>query len=497
MEEKLLLEMRDISKSFPGVRALNQMQLKLRSGEVLALMGENGAGKSTLMNILCGALRPDEGEIYMASNRVSIHSIKDSIDLGIKMIHQELNYVPTLTVYENIFLGRELRGRSGFIRRREMAEEAQKQLDSMGIHISSGKRMGELSVSQQQMVEIIRAVSSNCKVLIMDEPTSAITSEEVRVLFSVVRKLRAMGVGIIFITHKMNEVYEIADRITVMRDGNYVDTIEAAGCTESQLISMMVGREITEMFPKTNTPTEVEVFRAEKLSGEKFKDISFHVNKGEILGVAGLMGAGRTEMMRAIFGLDKLHSGRVYLSGRDVTPKNTKQAIASGIGYVSEDRRNIGLVVGMSVKDNITMSSLSDFCKCGWIDSRKEVRVSEKQIVDFTIKTPGCEQIVANLSGGNQQKVVLSKTLLCNPEVIILDEPTRGIDVGAKAEIHRMISALARQGKGVIMISSEMPEILGMSDRIMVIHEGRKKGELMGRDATQEKIMTMILSQEE
>lgn len=269
MEEKLLLEMRDISKSFPGVRALNQMQLKLRSGEVLALMGENGAGKSTLMNILCGALRPDEGEIYLASNRVSIHSIKDSIDLGIKMIHQELNYVPTLTVYENIFLGRELRGRSGFIRRREMAEEAQKQLDSMGIHISSGKRMGELSVSQQQMVEIIRAVSSNCKVLIMDEPTSAITSEEVRVLFSVVRKLRAMGVGIIFITHKMNEVYEIADRITVMRDGNYVDTIEAAGCTESQLISMMVGREITEMFPKTNTPTEVEVFPGRRSSAEK------------------------------------------------------------------------------------------------------------------------------------------------------------------------------------------------------------------------------------
>ena len=497
MDNKLLLEMRNISKSFPGVKALDNMQLKIFSGEVHALMGENGAGKSTLMNILCGALRPDEGEIFIEASPVHIHSIRDSIDLGIKMIHQELNYVPTLTVYENIFLGRELSGRSGFIKRREMAEEAQRQLDSMEINISSQKRMAELSVSQQQMVEIIRSVSSNCKVLIMDEPTSAITSEEVKILFKVVNRLKSLGVGIIFITHKMNEVYEIADRITVMRDGNYVDTCPAAGCSEAQLISMMVGREIKDLFPKSNTPDEEEVFRAEGISGERFKDISFSVKKGEILGIAGLMGAGRTEMVRAIYGLDRLQSGRVYLHGRDITPKNTKQAIANKIGYVSEDRRKIGLVVGMSVKDNITMSSLSELCRFGWINQKRELAVAQKQIEDFAIKTPGCDQLVANLSGGNQQKVVLAKTLLCDPEVIILDEPTRGIDVGAKAEIHRMISTLARQGKSVIMISSEMPEILGMSDRIMVIHEGRKKGELPGRDATQEKIMKMILSHKE
>lgn len=496
MEKKLLLEMKGVSKSFPGVKALNKMQLQIYAGEVHALMGENGAGKSTLMNILSGALKPDEGEISVEGKPVSIQSVKDSIDLGISMIHQELNYVPAMTVAENIFMGRELKGKAHFIRRKEMERQTQEQLNGMDIDIRSDARMDSLSVSQQQMVEIIRAVSGNCKILIMDEPTSAITSEEVETLFGVIKKLKALGVGIIFITHKMNEIFEIADRITVMRDGNYVGTRAAEGCTENELISMMVGREIENLFPKSNTPGEEEIFRVEHISGNKFKDISFNLKKGEILGIAGLMGAGRTEMMRAVFGLDPLEGGKIFLNGSEIHPKNTKEAIADGIGYVSEDRRSIGLVLGMSVKDNITMSSLGKFCRHGWIDRKMEKTVAEEEIKNFAIKTPNSDQTVANLSGGNQQKVVLSKTLLCEPQVVILDEPTRGIDVGAKAEIHKMISNLASQGKGVIMISSEMPEVLGMSDRIIVVHEGRKKGELDGKDATQEKIMKMMIQEE-
>ncbi len=413
---QIVLELKGISKTFPGVKALNEMQLQVYAGEVHALMGENGAGKSTLMNIINGSYQKDSGEIYMDGRLVEIRSINDAAALGISMIHQELNYVPALTVADNIFLGRELVS-GKWLQKQKMLEQAQKLLDEMEIHLDPASKMCDLSVSQQQMVEIIRAVSNNARVLIMDEPTSAITPEEVEVLFRIIDKLKKKDVAIIYITHKMDEVFRIADRVTVMRDGCYISSFPREQLEETSLISMMVGREIKNMFPKSNTPTTEEFFRVEHLTGGRF------------------------------------------------------------------------------TRDNITMSNLSQYCRHSWIRHKEEKRVADEQIREFSIKTPSAEQIAANLSGGNQQKIVLSKTLLCQPEVIILDEPTRGIDVGAKAEIHKMISALASQGKGIIMISSEMPEILGMSDRIIVIHEGRKKGELLRENASQQAIMEMMLAQ--
>jgi inositol transport system ATP-binding protein len=343
------------------------------------------------------------------------------------------------------------------------------------------------------MVEISKAISNNSKILIMDEPTSAITTEEVHVLFRVMRELKAKGVSIIYISHKMDEIFEIADRVTVMRDGKFIGCQDIKSLTEKDLISMMVGREISEMFPKTNIATDEEILRVEGLCGKCFRNISFTLHRGEILGFAGLMGAGRTEIMRAIFGLDPIFNGDIYLKGKKIKIQNTHDSISQGIGYVSEDRKGLGLVLGMSVKENVTMSCLKKFCTYNWINRSEEIKVTKEQIDAFSIKTPTVNQSVINLSGGNQQKVVLSKTLLSQPEVIILDEPTRGIDVGAKVEIHKMISDLANQGKGIILISSEMPEILGMSDRIVVISEGNKMGELMQSSATQEKIMSMIL----
>ena len=378
---------------------------------------------------------------------------------------------------------------------KEMNQEANKYLKELDADFDATAEMGTLSVAQQQMVEIIRAVSNNARVLIMDEPTSAITSEEVEVLFRIIDKLKKKDVAIIYITHKMDEVFRIADRVTVMRDGCYISSFPREQLEETSLISMMVGREIKNMFPKSNTPTTEEFFRVEHLTGGRFTDISFSLNRGEILGVAGLMGAGRTEIMRAIFGLDPLTAGTITMNGKVLRIRSSRDALDQGIGYVSEDRRSVGLVLGMTVRDNITMSNLSQYCRHSWIRHKEEKRVADEQIREFSIKTPSAEQIAANLSGGNQQKIVLSKTLLCQPEVIILDEPTRGIDVGAKAEIHKMISALASQGKGIIMISSEMPEILGMSDRIIVIHEGRKKGELLRENASQQAIMEMMLAQ--
>lgn len=490
---QVVLELEGISKTFPGVKALNEMQLKIYAGEVHALMGENGAGKSTLMNIINGSYQKDCGEIYMDGKQADIRTINHAATLGISMIHQELNYVPALTVADNIFLGKEFVS-GHWLQKKKMLEHAAELLDEMDIRLNPASKMCDLSVSQQQMVEIIRAVSNNARVLIMDEPTSAITSEEVDVLFRIIERLKEKGVAIIYITHKMDEVFRIADRITVMRDGCYINSFPREQMEESALISMMVGREIKDMFPKTNKPTQEEFLRVEHLSGERFNDISFSLKRGEILGVAGLMGAGRTEIMRAIFGLDPHTGGTISMNGRELRIRNSRDALNQGIGYVSEDRRAVGLILGMTVRDNITMSNLKQYCRNGWIQHREEKRVAIGQIEEFAIKTPNTEQITANLSGGNQQKIVLSKTLLCQPEVIILDEPTRGIDVGAKSEIHKMISALASEGKGIIMVSSEMPEILGMSDRIIVIHEGHKKGELLRENASQQAIMEMILS---
>ncbi len=498
MEGRTVLEMRDISKEFPGVRALDCVKLEARAGEVHALMGENGAGKSTLMNILCGKLKMDGGQILINGRDVDIRSIKTSIALGISMIHQELNFVPALTVAENIFLGKEPHRRwKAWMNQSEMVRQAERLLKDMEVQIPAQAKMMDLSVAQQQMVEIAKAISNEAQIIVMDEPTSAITTEEVQILFRQIRKLKTQGAAIIYISHKMDEIFEIADRVTVLRDGKYIGEKKTEELEENELISMMVGRKVNELFPKEEARIGEEVLRVEHLSGQRFEDVSFTLRKGEILGFAGLMGAGRTEIVRALYGLDKITSGEVYIHGKKAKINSVKAAINQGIGFVSEDRKLLGLVLGMTVRENITLTNLKKYCRLQFIKKKKEKQTAEEQIEKFAIKTPSQLQQAVNLSGGNQQKVVLAKALLSSPEIIILDEPTRGIDVGAKSEIHRMISGLAKAGKGIIMISSEMPEILGMSDRIIIVHEGRIKGELMRQEATQESIMQKIMLKQE
>lgn len=493
MQAQPVLEMQGISKSFPGVKALEDVNLSVRAGEVHALMGENGAGKSTLMNILCGKLKMDSGQIRVNGEPVEIRDVKQALSLGISMIHQELNFVPMLTVAQNIYMGKEIM--SGvFMNGGKMRRAASLLLSEMNVRISPDAKMGDLSVSQQQMVEIAKAVSNRSKIIVMDEPTSAITQAEVRVLFRLIADLKSKGIAIIYISHKMDEIFEIADTITVLRDGKYIGTRSARELDEPELISMMVGREIGDLFPKEEAAMGEEILRVEGLCGDRFHDVSFSLKRGEILGFAGLMGAGRTEIMRALYGLDKLHSGKISVRQKPVRIRSTADAIRHGIGFVSEDRKEWGLVLGMSIRENVTLTNLTNYCKHQFVLKKLERRVAGEQIRRFSIKTPSQEQQAVNLSGGNQQKVVLAKTLLSEPDILILDEPTRGIDVGAKAEIHRMISNLAAQGKGILMISSEMPEVLAMSDRIVVMHEGEMKGELSRDEATQESIMEKILS---
>ena len=370
-------------------------------------------------------------------------------------------------------------------------------MKDMEVQIPAQAKMMDLSVAQQQMVEIAKAISNEAQIIVMDEPTSAITTEEVQILFRQIRKLKAQGAAIIYISHKMDEIFEIADRVTVLRDGKYIGEKKTEELEENELISMMVGRKVNELFPKEEARIGEEVLRVEHLSGQRFEDVSFTLRKGEILGFAGLMGAGRTEIVRALYGLDKITSGEVYIHGKKAKINSVKAAINQGIGFVSEDRKLLGLVLGMTVRENITLTNLKKYCRLQFIKKKKEKQTAEEQIEKFAIKTPSQLQQAVNLSGGNQQKVVLAKALLSSPEIIILDEPTRGIDVGAKSEIHRMISGLAKAGKGIIMISSEMPEILGMSDRIIIVHEGRIKGELMRQEATQESIMQKIMLKQE
>ena len=487
---QIVLELKGISKTFPGVKALNEMQLQVYAGEVHALMGENGAGKSTLMNIINGSYQKDSGEIYMDGRLVEIRSINDAAALGISMIHQELNYVPALTVADNIFLGRELVS-GKWLQKQKMLEQAQKLLDEMEIHLDPASKMCDLSVSQQQMVEIIRAVSNNARVLIMDEPTSAITSEEVEVLFRIIDKLKKKDVAIIYITHKMDEVFRIADRVTVMRDGCYISSFPREQLEETSLISMMVGREIKNMFPKSNTPTTEEFFRVEHLTGGRFTDISFSLNRGEILGVAGLMGAGRTEIMRALFGVDSCKCGEIYLHGKKVCIKKPEDAIKAGIGFITENRKSEGLILDFSISRNIALPSVDTFAKRSVINVKNETAFSAALSQKLGVRAASIDLEAGALSGGNQQKVVIAKWIGMNPSIIIMDEPTRGIDVGAKRDIYDLMNELTSQGVAIIMVSSELPEVIGMSDRILVIHEGKIAGELNHDEATQEKIITL------
>lgn len=492
MSDTLVL-MQGIEKTFPGVHALSQAQFELCPGEVHALVGENGAGKSTLMKILAGIYSKDAGEIIFKGQHVDIPNPRAAQHLGISMIHQELNLMNHLTVAQNIFIGREPRRLLPFMLDDNAINKQTVQfLDMLNLNLDPRTKVAELSVAKQQMVEIAKALSFNSDVLIMDEPTAALTETEIDELFSIIRDLRGKGVGIVYISHRLEELKQISDRITVMRDGCYIDTVNTPSATIDQIIGMMVGRAIYGGAPEVpengDQPIVLEVRNLNR--GRVLKDINFHVKRGEIVGFAGLMGAGRTEVARAVFGADPIDSGEIYVEGQKVTIRHPSDAVSHRIGYLSEDRKRYGLTLGMDVEANIVLSSMRDFLNAiGMIKRDKTSAVAKDAVDKLSIRTPSIQQKAKNLSGGNQQKVVIAKWLTADTKVLIFDEPTRGIDVGAKSEIYKLLNELARQGKAIIMISSELPEILRMSHRVIVMCEGRISGELDIADATQEKIM--------
>ena len=486
-----VLEMLDIDKSFPGVRVLSTVSFDLRPGEVHALMGENGAGKSTLMKILMGIHAADAGTIRIDGEPVAIASPRQAIDHGIAMIHQELNPVLDTPVYENIFLGRELRTRAVLADSRAMRRRTEELLASLHLSLPADALMRDLSVAQQQQVEIAKAISQDARIIVMDEPTSAITEDDVGSLFEQIRRLTAAGVGIIYISHKMNEIFEIADRITVLRDGKLIGTDDASALTEKRLITMMVGRELDDVFPKREVALGETVLEVDSWSAPpKVKDVSFTVRRGEILGIGGLVGAGRSELVESLFGAAPHDGGRVLKDGREVAIRRPADAIALGAALITEDRKRTGLNLEGSVAANITLPSLGRIFRGGLLTGG-ESRIAQKYIDSLRIKTPSSGQIVSALSGGNQQKVVLAKWLETDPDLIILDDPTRGIDVGAKRDIYELIGALVEHGKSVILISSEMGELMGLSDRIMVLTEGRTTGILAREEFSQEAIMEL------
>lgn len=484
-----ILQVQNLSKSFLGVKALDNIQFSLQKGEIHALMGENGAGKSTFMKILMGLLKPDSGEIIFEGEVLKSNNVHENLQKGISMIHQEILVVPELTVAQNIFLGRETNYRS-WLNDKAINQKAQEILDAIGIKINAQTKIKNLSIAEMQMVEIAKAVSNNAKVIIMDEPTSALTDNEVAMLFKIIKDLKAKGVAIIYISHKMDEIYEITDRITVLRDGQYIATKNTNELDKNALIALMVGRQINDLFLENNSIKGESILSVQNLNKKgKFKDINFEVHAGEVLGIAGLMGAGRTEIARAIFGLDKYDSGEIIIKGNKVEIKSPEDAIKNGIGYVSEDRKALGFIPALSIKENISLSSLGNFAKTWFVNASNEHEAATRLSTDLKIKSTSINQKVMTLSGGNQQKVVIGKVLLTAPSLIILDEPTRGIDIGAKFEIYKLINQLTDKGIAVIMISSELPEILGMSDRIMVLSKGKQTALLSKQEATQEKIM--------
>ena len=494
----VLLEMKGISKRFRGVQALNGVNFDLREGEVHALVGENGAGKSTLMKVLTGIHQPDAGEIFYLGKPYAVKNIGESQALGISMVHQELNMMNDLTVAQNIFIGREMR--SGFIiKDNDMVKETRAIFDHIGIDIDPKIKLGRLTVGKQQMVEIAKAVSRDCKVLILDEPTAALTQTEIDELFRIMADLKSKGIGMIYISHRMDEIKKISDRITVMRDGEYVGTVDTDSVTKDEIINMMIGRVVYED-PKTHSevPEDAEtVLEVKNLtSGNLFKNVSFKLRKGEVLGFSGLMGAGRTEVARAIFGADPIDSGEIYVNGKPVSIKSPKDAVNLGIGYLSEDRKRYGLMLDKSVAENTALASLDKYIKFGIINDRKIKEEAQIENSKLKTKTPSMEQALKNLSGGNQQKVIIARWLIKNSDILIFDEPTRGIDVGAKSEIYTLMNELARSGKSIIMISSELVEILRMSDRVLVMCEGKKTGELDISEANQEKIMQLATRRE-
>lgn len=490
-----ILTVRGLTKTFSGVKALDNVELNVCRGEVHALMGENGAGKSTLMKILMGLLTPDTGEITLEGQELKNGNVNDALKRGIAMIHQEIMAVPELTVAQNVFLGRETTGGLfGWLNDKRLNQHAEQLLNQLGVSIRPDVKMKYLSVAEMQMVEIAKAISNDAKVIIMDEPTSALSDKEVATLFGIIRDLKQKGVAVIYISHKMDEIFTIADTITVLRDGKYIGSKPADELDIDALINMMVGREIDSLFPESSIRKGKEVLSVRQLSRlGTFSDISFTVHEGEVLGIAGLMGAGRTEIARVLFGLDRMTGGNIYVKGKKADIHSPQDAIRYGIGYVSEDRKGWGFVPRLSVKQNITLSSLQNHTKGLLLQKKSETNAATKTIADLRIKTTSPDQQVMYLSGGNQQKVVIGKVLLASPDVIILDEPTRGIDIGAKAEIYKLINQLKADGIAIIMISSELPEILGLSDRILVISKGKQAAVLSKEEATQETIMAYAM----
>src|SRR5881409_1015957 len=483
-----------ISKDFPGVHALRDCRFELRAGEVHALVGENGAGKSTLMKILAGVYRRDTGRIRFKGAEVELASPRAAQQLGVSIIHQELSLMPNLTVAQNIFIGREPHGQLPFLlNERALNEQARVLFDRMHLKLDPETKVAHLTVARQQMVEIAKALSYKAEVVIMDEPTAALTETEIDELFRIIRKLREDGVGVVHISHRLEELKRISDRVTVMRDGQYIATVATKDASIDRIISMMVGRTIYEgapEIPETANPEIVLDVRG-LTRGRMVRDVSFNVRRGEILGLAGLVGAGRTELARAVFGAYRADSGTILVHGRPAHITSPADAVRYGIGYLSEDRKRFGLAVGMDVETNIVLATLRKFADAfGRVDFRKTRATAEQRVHRLGIKTPSIRQKVRNLSGGNQQKVVIAKWLTADTEILIFDEPTRGIDVGAKSEIYHLLNELAKQGKSIVMILSELPEILRMSHRIVVMCEGRIRGELSGAEATQEKIMT-------
>jgi len=483
-----LLKMKNITKTFPGVKALDDVELTLNKGEIHALVGENGAGKSTLMKILCGAHKADNGIIKIEDEEVEIHNTRDSQKLGISMIYQHLNLIPDLTVAENIFIGR-FPQKNGVINYEELNQLAKKQLEKLDSKIDPEKKLGDLTVANQQIIAIVKAISYNSKIIILDEPTSSLSLEESEKLFKTLKKLKKQGISMIFITHHMDEIFGVVDSVTILRDGQYMGRYNISELTEETLVEKMVGRTINNLFPKKKVDIGDKIFEVKNISGKGIvENISFELKSGEILGIGGLVGAGRTELVQAIFG-HLPHDGKIYLEGKEIHINHPLDAVKNGIVLVPEDRNSQGLIERFNIKDNISLPKLKKFVNRLSINVLKEREYSEELVDKFNVKTPSIKQLAKNLSGGNQQKLVLAKWLGVNPKVLILDEPTKGIDVGSKSEIHKTIGKLASQGIGIIMISSELPELLGVSDNIMVMSQGKKSGEYNRENATAEKVM--------
>ncbi|MBD9510535.1 sugar ABC transporter ATP-binding protein [Ensifer sp. ENS10] len=491
-----LLSAEGIRKEFPGVVALDDVEFKLKRGTVHALMGENGAGKSTLMKILAGIYTPDKGDIRLKGVDIRLKSPLDALENGIAMIHQELNLMPFMTVAENIWIRREPKNRFGFVDHGEMNRITARLFDRLKIKIDPEIEVRHLSVANRQMVEIAKAVSYESDVLIMDEPTSALTEREVAHLFEIIRDLREQGIGIVYITHKMNELFEIADEFSVFRDGKFIGTHASSDVTRDDIIRMMVGREITQMFPKEEVPIGDVVLSVKNLALDGvFRDVSFDVRAGEILGIAGLVGSGRSNVAETLFGVTPASSGTISIDGKTLSINSPTTAIRHRMAFLTEDRKDTGCLLILDILENMQIAVLQDrFVKGGFVTEKQITAACEEMSRKLRVKTPNLQERIENLSGGNQQKVLIGRWLLTNPRILILDEPTRGIDVGAKAEIHRLVTELARNGVAVIMISSEMPEVLGMSDRIMVMHEGRVTGFLDRAEATQIKVMELAAS---